>query len=80
VSNYMYNNISIWSMRICHMVLVGSILDLMYKMGMILMEVNLLRKYQVLIDLLSLGKAVSVLVAVISAYSARIPKGKAYAG
>ncbi|KFG25788.1 uncharacterized protein NESG_01772 [Nematocida ausubeli] len=80
VSNYMYNNISIWSMRICHMILVGSILDLMYKMGMILMEVNLLRKYQVLIDLLSLGKAVSVLVAVISAYSARIPKGKAYAG
>lgn len=78
ITGHLSNQVVRWNVRLCLMVLLGSALDLLYKTVLVLMEINLVVKTQILIDILSLGKSISSVIIVFAVYATRIPRDKSY--
>lgn len=78
VRGYFSQRISGWNLRVCLGVLAASLLDFSARTFFAVVEIQKREPYQLFVDVASLCKCLALFLIVALAYSARIPKSKAY--
>ncbi|KAI5190387.1 hypothetical protein NEMIN01_1011 [Nematocida minor] len=78
IAGYLPNQAVSWNVRLCHIILASSVLDLLSKSIFVILEIGIISMNQLLIDTLLLARAVSSMATVVAVYTARIPRDKSY--